>query len=102
MENLKTERARTTEKAEKRIPIVVNAPKATEVLVTGDFTNWSKEGIRLKKTASGRWETVLSLPPGEYQYRLLIDGEWSNDPVAKKQIPNQFGTSNCILEVPAR
>lgn len=99
MENVKTERPRASEK---KVPIVVNAPNAGEVIVTGDFTQWSKEGIRLKKTASGRWETVLSLPPGEYQYRLLIDGAWTDDPVAKKQIPNEFGTTNCVLEVRAR
>jgi 1,4-alpha-glucan branching enzyme len=100
MENLKTERPRTSE--QRRVPFVVNAPQASEVIVTGDFTQWSKEGIRLKKSASGRWEATLSLAPGDYQYRLLIDGAWSDDPVAKKQIPNEFGTTNCVLEVRGR
>jgi hypothetical protein len=55
----------------RRMPLVVKAPKAVDVRVTGDFTGWAERGIRLSHDGGGRWRTVLSLEPGEYQYRLL-------------------------------
>jgi 1,4-alpha-glucan branching enzyme len=83
----------------KSVSISVEAPEASEVVVTGDFAHWEREGIRLVKGRSGRWYTSLQLLPGEYQYRLLIDGEWSDHPEAKSRVPNSFGTDNCILVV---
>jgi 1,4-alpha-glucan branching enzyme len=74
---------------------------AKEVTVTGDFTGWSKEKVRLTKDAKGEWSGVLELAPGEYQYRLLVDGEWRDDPLAQARVPNQFGSSNCVLKVQA-
>lgn len=96
MDQIKTDRPRPLQR---RVPFAVTAPRAARVAVTGDFTQWSQEGIALRKASNGQWGAVLSLPPGEYQYRLLIDGEWCDDPMAKKQAPNAFGGSNGILEV---
>jgi 1,4-alpha-glucan branching enzyme len=96
MEQTRVEQPRATER---RVQIVVNAPRANEVILTGNFTQWSKGGIRLKKGAAGQWSTTLSLSPGEYQYRLLIDGVWCDDPTARRQVPNEFGGTNCLLEV---
>lgn len=96
MDQVKSEGARPLHR---RIPFSVTAPRAAKVAVTGDFTQWSQDGIPLRKASNGQWGTVLSLPPGDHQYRLLIDGEWCDDPMAKKQIPNQFGGSNGVIEV---
>ena len=99
MEQLKSE---STRPATRRIPFSVNAPRAERVVVTGTFTDWSRDGVALRKASNGQWGTVLSLPPGVHQYRLIIDGEWCDDPMAKKQVPNAFGGSNCVLEVKDR
>jgi hypothetical protein len=42
---------------------------------------------------------VLNLAPGEYQYRLLVDGEWKDHSEAKRRVPNAFGSENCVLTV---
>jgi 1,4-alpha-glucan branching enzyme len=81
------------------VPFVVRARGARQVSITGDFTGWSKEGLPLRKAPSGEWRTVLELRPGEYQYRLVIDGEWSDDPQATRRVSNPFGGENCILQV---
>lgn len=99
MEQLKTENVRPPQR---RVPFAVTAPRAEKVVVTGDFTQWSREGIALRKASNGQWGAVLSLPPGEHQYRLIIDGEWCDDPMAKKIVPNQFGGSNGVIEVRER
>ncbi|MBI4566265.1 MAG: hypothetical protein HY716_16390 [Planctomycetes bacterium] len=80
-------------------PFVVCAPGAKDVVVTGDFTNWSKEGIRLQMKSDDEWRGTLRLAPGRYQYRLLIDGEWRDDPKAPVRVQNPFVTENCVLEV---
>ncbi|MBI3858582.1 MAG: hypothetical protein HY293_23090, partial [Planctomycetes bacterium] len=43
--------------------------------------------------------TALDLPPGEYEYRLIVDGVWRDHPGAAKRVPNPFGTENCVLVV---
>ena len=72
---------------------------AREVLVTGDFTQWSAEGLRLQEVRKGEWAVTLDLAPGEYQYRLRVDGQWKDHPEASRRVPNPFGTENCVLTV---
>ena len=56
------------------------APEASRVLLIGDFTHWQKRPISLRKQADGLWQTKVSLSPGTYHYRFLVDGEWCDDP----------------------
>lgn len=77
------------------------APEAGNVLVAGDFTQWEGSPIHLVKEQSGHWKTTVSLKPGTYQYRLLVDGQWQNDPGCSQVQPNEFGSQNCILSVAA-
>jgi 1,4-alpha-glucan branching enzyme len=81
------------------VPFDVVAPVAMYVEVTGDFTGWVKHGIRLSHHGNGGWRTVLTLDPGEYQYRLRINGEWEDHAEATRRVSNGFGSENCVLEV---
>jgi len=90
---------RSNQVIRKRVLFVARIPNASEVVVTGDFTNWSEEGIRLSQDCQGEWSVVLNLDPGEYQYRLRVDGHWQDHPGAQKRVLNPFGTDNCILVV---
>ena len=83
----------------RQIQILVKAPQAREVAIVGDFSRWDEAGIRLSKSDGGEWRTTLMLDPGEYQYRLKIDGEWRDHPEAQKRVPNPFGSENCVLRV---
>ena len=74
-------------------------PSAQTVLVAGDFTGWSQAPLALKKDKSGVWKKTISLPPGRYEYRLLVDGEWMDDPQCAHRQPNQFGGQNCVCIV---
>ena len=85
--------------AAKTVEFVVRAKDAREVIVTGDFTGWSEEGIALTRAGDGEWKTVLKFLPGEYQYRLRVDGQWQNHREAQKRVQNSFGTENCVLTV---
>jgi hypothetical protein len=83
----------------KQVPFSVKLDGAREVVVTGDFTGWSKEKVRLTPHGPGQWGAQLELPPGEYQYRLIVDGEWRDDPRGTRMVPNPFGGQNSILTV---
>jgi hypothetical protein len=102
MEPMKTERSKPTLITTREVPFTARAKGASEVIVTGDFTQWSAEGIRLRKGPHDEWRTVLELEPGEYQYRLLVDGSWQDDPQAAKRVPNPYGGHNAVLRVAAR
>ncbi|MBI4423578.1 MAG: hypothetical protein HY554_07625 [Elusimicrobia bacterium] len=59
----------------------LKAPKAKQVLLAGDFSQWRPD-VALKKAPEGVWETVLPLPPGRYHYLFQVDGAWLADPKA--------------------
>ena len=75
------------------------APQAGSVLLAGDFTRWEASPVALQKQETGVWTATLTLPPGRYQYRLLVDGQWQNDPECRDLQPNEFGSANCICQV---
>lgn len=53
----------------RRVPVVVMLDAAQEVVLTGDFTGWALDRVRLEKGEGNQWRTELVLAPGEYQYR---------------------------------
>jgi 1,4-alpha-glucan branching enzyme len=75
------------------------APHAQSVSVAGDFTSWQQGPIEMKKHKGGIWKKTVSLAPGEHQYRLLVDGQWQDDPNCLLHYPNEFGGQNCVCIV---
>jgi len=77
----------------------VEAPTAKEVFLVGDFNDWKPAGNPMNKDKHGIWRTCVSLAPGGYQYRLIVDGMWQDDPRALERVPNPFGSENCVSHV---
>jgi Glycogen recognition site of AMP-activated protein kinase len=77
----------------------LEAPAAAEVLLVGEFTEWEKAPIKLIKGGGGSWHTKVALPRGRHLYRFLMDGKWQDDPHRPGREPNNFGTTNCFVEV---
>lgn len=75
-------------------------PGAKEVVLTGDFTGWVCDEILLSEGPSGRWHGTLLLGPGEYQYRLIVDGCWTDPPDEVPRVRNPYGSWNGVLCVP--
>jgi 1,4-alpha-glucan branching enzyme len=74
--------------------------KAATVQIAGDFNNWKPELTPMRKIDEhGTWEIKLSLTPGTYRYRLVVDGQWQQDPFNDKTEPNQYGGLNSVLKV---
>jgi len=76
-------------------------PTAREVLVAGSFNDWQPGATPMSKQRGGKWSTELLLKPGRYEYRLVVDGRWQDDPLAARFVANPFGGLNCVVEVNA-
>ena len=75
-------------------------PRAKSVQIAGDFNNWQPSKTKLEKVGDGGvWQTKLHLPPGKYRYRLVVDGQWQQDPYNELTESNPFGGHNSIVEV---
>jgi hypothetical protein len=72
---------------------------ADGVAVVGDFNNWDKEAMPMKRRRSGDFEITIALPAGrEYRFRYLIDGfRWENDWCADSYYPNSHGCDDSVL-----
>lgn len=70
------------------------------IAIAGDFNHWSSSATVLKfDEALGAFETTLRLPPGRYEYRLIVDGRWQADPYNRVRSQNDFGIDNNVLIV---
>ena len=75
------------------------APQAKNVSVAGSFNKWNTKTLSAKKDAKGNWTTNVKLKPGRYEYKLVVDGNWVNDPHCGACVPNGLGSQNCVIEV---
>ena len=95
-----------TEEQEKkkklRVEFVLNEPEAKEVLLLGDFNHWDPTGASMKRDKNGTWKLRMSIPPGRYEYKLLIDGLWCLDGKNLQRVTNRFGTKNNVLILPEK
>jgi 1,4-alpha-glucan branching enzyme len=83
----------------RKVTFTYESAQAQSVMLAGDFTGWQQAPLALKKNKKGIWTKTVSLPPGRHEYRLLVDGEWRNDPHCPNRQPNQFGAQNCVCIV---
>jgi 1,4-alpha-glucan branching enzyme len=85
-----------------RIRIEFTHPTAGEVAIAGTFNDWRPQATQMVALGDGRWLKELALPPGFYEYRLVVDGAWMADPRAPETAPNPFGGLNSVLKVNAQ
>lgn len=75
-------------------------PNANAVYVAGSFNEWHPAVTEMIHLGEGRWAKELTLDPGQYTYRLVVDGEWMPDPESAELVPNPFGGYDSVLHVP--
>ncbi|MCK4914299.1 MAG: AAA family ATPase [Planctomycetes bacterium] len=82
------------------IAFVTFYPLADTVQIAGDFNNWQPEKTTMQKVGeSGVWQADMKMPSGKYRYRLVVDGQWQQDPYNENAEANPFGGFNSVLEV---
>lgn len=68
------------------------------VAVAGSFNNWNQSQFLFARVGD-EWVCKLKLPPGEYEYKFIIDGDWLVDPRNSKTRHDDRGNLNSILVV---
>jgi hypothetical protein len=78
-------------------------PAANDVRIAGDFNGWVPDrGVRSLIESEGQtrvWTKIFSLPPGTYEYRYVVDGEWREDPDNPEAVTSSVGGRNSLLVV---
>ena len=84
----------------RRICFEVDAELGSQVSVAGSFNSWNPEAhVFRPAAAAGHFKRIVYLEPGDYEYKFVIDGNWSADPNCPSFAANTFGTLNSVLEV---
>jgi 1,4-alpha-glucan branching enzyme len=82
-----------------RVHFEFTSPTAETVCIAGTFNEWRENATPMVPLQPGRWAKDLTLPPGAYEYRLVVDGQWLTDPLARETAPNPFGSVNAVVQV---
>lgn len=82
-----------------KVGFELEAPDAGSVYLAGIFNDWDTRAHPMKKGKKGTWKVKLSLGPGLYEYRFIVDGEWVTDPSCGVSVANGFGGRNSVKVV---
>ena len=75
-------------------------PRATSVHLAGDFNQWQPSVSPMQRIGdTGVWQAKLKLPQGTYRYRLVVDGQWQQDPYNERTEVNPYGEYNSVVEI---
>jgi 1,4-alpha-glucan branching enzyme len=83
----------------KKVKFSLDAPGANRVMLAGNFNNWKADTMPLSKAKKSTWEKELTLKPGKYEYKFVVDGKWIADPNNKNTVWNSLGSQNSVVEV---
>ena len=74
-----------------------------EVFLAGSFNDWDTSVIPLKFTKRLKTFGVnLDIPPGDYEYKFVVDGVWKMDPCNPNWTVNSRGGLNSVVVVKER
>ncbi|MEJ2364508.1 MAG: AAA family ATPase [Deltaproteobacteria bacterium] len=78
----------------------LEAPEGSVVQLAGDFNEWVPESLDLTEF-QGRplWHKSISLKPGSYEYKYLIDGRWIADPTNDSTVEDSYGGVNSLISL---
>jgi len=93
---------KTKQKIKRRkVTFSLEAAEAGEVFLMGNFNDWNPKMHPMKADGNGIWNKTVMIPPGKYEYKFLIDGNWIEDPQNDQACPNCFGTLNSVFNLNA-
>lgn len=76
-------------------------PRASEVVIAGDFTNWQNGALPMTKGDKG-WTFVKTVPAGTVmKYKFISDGNWTEDMHEPDKVDDGFGGHNGLVDVDA-
>ena len=76
--------------------------KPKQVFLAGSFNDWnpSNDKFLMKDDdGDGTYSITVKIAPGTYQYKFVIDGQWTKDPYSPSDAPDGFGGRNGKFDV---
>jgi 1,4-alpha-glucan branching enzyme len=70
---------------------------AKKVQLAGDFTDWRP--VEMRKQKSGAFAATVPVPPGNHEYKFILEGQWIVDPDNRDWACNPFGTLNSVAHI---
>ena len=76
--------------------------RGNRVEVVGDFTNWRPRGHVLSEAdgTGARHYTHTFAATARVEYKFIVDGEWTIDPLNPQQVNNGVGGFNSFITMP--
>lgn len=71
----------------------------TDLKIAGDFNDWEPDRGVTTSLNNGIISKTFSARPGIHQYRLIVDGNWQEDPTNPNRVSNEFGETNSVLNI---
>jgi 1,4-alpha-glucan branching enzyme len=84
-----------------KVTFSIEATEATTAAVIGDFNNWNPAEGELSKLKNGTFKATFELPASNsYEFRYLVDGQFTNDTDADDYKWNEFAAAeNSVVTV---
>jgi hypothetical protein len=76
--------------------------RPSKLFLAGNFNDWNpanEKYLMNDDDGDGIWSITVKLPPGTYQYKFVIDGQWTKDPHSPSDEPDGFGGRNGKFDV---
>lgn len=71
---------------------------ADRIYLVGDFNGWDQTAMPMRQERDGVWRAVIDLPRDRsFEFRYLVDGQWTSDFHADGFTQNRYGDSNSIV-----
>lgn len=73
---------------------------AKSVSLAGEFNDWNPQAAFFARYQSGMWQAEIELlPAGSYEYKLVVDGQWLDDPSNGLKVTDNHGGFNSVLHI---
>ena len=87
-------------KNERRAVFSYAAAPGRTVALAGVFNDWDPDSsILTYSDQRSAYCIELLLPPGTYEYKLVVNGEWILDDSNPNFTSNDFGTLNSVIQI---
>ena len=83
----------------KRITFKYSDERDGIIRVAGTFNDWTESRPMVDTGEDGQYELRMFLPPGQHEYKFLVNGEWHIDPDCHEWVRNEHGTLNSVIKV---
>lgn len=80
--------------------VTIRVPRASNVEVTGDFTDWEPVALARDSASAVVWTLVRDITPGIHRIAVRVDGADWTAPANLPQVSDEFGGLVGLLAVP--